>query len=68
MLTEGKLIISSLLTLLLFLYCFISTWNAMYIVLLLLLLVGWVGGGGCFILGCGWGDRDRVSSYRFFFL
>ena len=46
MLTEGKLIISSLLTLLLFLYCFISTWNAIYIVLLLQMMEGWDGGGG----------------------
>ena len=41
MLTEGKLIISSLLTLLLFLYCLICTWNAMYIVLLLQMMEGW---------------------------
>ena len=75
MLTQGpgpdpkcKLIISSFLTLPHLLDCLICTRNAVSTVLLFQMMGGWdrgdgTGGDGSFILGCGWGDRGRVSSY-----
>ena len=75
MLTQGpapdpkcKLNISSFLTLPHFSDCLICTWDAVFIILLLLMMGGWDRwGGGCFISGFGLGDRGWVLSVRFFF-
>ena len=73
MLTQGpapdpkcKLNISSFLTLPHLLDCFVCTWNSVSIVLLLWMMGDWIGGGGWFMSGCGWGDRGWVLSDSFF--